>query len=316
MVGDLEMAKAEATILDRVARMPNCTRAGWAPKFPSLELGMPAEFYHADPSPLPSLSQSCAHTLVSKSPLHAWLGHPRFGGASRDATRSMDRGTLVHRLLLHAGAQVIILNADDWRTKAAREQRDAGTAAGFIVCLQKEHDAAVDAVKHFAHQLVDFGIKLDGVSEAVVFWTETADDGTEVPCRLMTDHWSPTQGRIFDVKNARTANPQKLDRYMFEFGCDIQAAAYLSAFTKLYPERAGRLDFWNLFCEFEPPYCLTPVVPASSMLELGERRWRRAINTWARCMKANSWPPYATKPVYIDAPAWALNQEMDEYENV
>ncbi len=74
--------------------------------------------YHADPCDRPSLSHSIAHTLVSESPRHAWIEHPRLGGnRERVSTRAMDDGAILHRLLLGEGAGFEMVMADDWRTK-------------------------------------------------------------------------------------------------------------------------------------------------------------------------------------------------------
>jgi hypothetical protein len=80
--------------------------------------------YHADPCVSPSLSQSIAHTLVTLSPRHAWLEHPRLGGQKRKATKAMDEGSILHRLLLGEGVDVGVIHEDDYKTKAARELRD------------------------------------------------------------------------------------------------------------------------------------------------------------------------------------------------
>lgn len=77
--------------------------------------------YHADPCPSPSLSQSIAHTLITQSPRHARLEHPRLGGQQRASTKAMDEGAILHKLLLGAGADFEMVVADDWRTKAAKE---------------------------------------------------------------------------------------------------------------------------------------------------------------------------------------------------
>ena len=46
-----------------------------------LHLGVIEAEYHADPAPEPSLSRSLAHTLLTRSPRHAWQAHPRLNPA-------------------------------------------------------------------------------------------------------------------------------------------------------------------------------------------------------------------------------------------
>src|SRR5690606_29585641 len=145
------------------------SRAGWRPGAPSQEttmldilstemappdegrlVQMDADTYYADPCPEPSLSQSIAHVLLAKSPLHAWLQHPRLGGKARAATKAMDEGSLVHALLLGQDDQIVEVDADSWRTNAAKEQRDAARAEGKIPVLAGELDdvrTAVNAIR-------------------------------------------------------------------------------------------------------------------------------------------------------------------------
>src|SRR5258708_36421550 len=99
--------------------------------------------YHSDPCVRPSLSSSIAHTLVTQSPRHAWLEHPRLGG-SKDSiakrTKTMDEGQILHKLLLGAGAKFEMVVADDWRTNASKESRAAIEAGGKIAVLAKNFE--------------------------------------------------------------------------------------------------------------------------------------------------------------------------------
>src|SRR5262245_31717991 len=95
------------------------------------------EQYHADPCETPSLSHSVAHELINKSPLHSWMRHPRLGGQHKKETKEMDRGSLVHALLLGAGKPIVIIKADDWRTKASQQDRDYAREQGHIPVLEK-----------------------------------------------------------------------------------------------------------------------------------------------------------------------------------
>jgi hypothetical protein len=272
---------------------------------------MSAEEYHADPCPEPSLSSSIAHALTAQSPRHAFLRHPRLGGLPRKATKPMNRGTLCHALLLGQGRDVVVLEAADYKTKDAQRERDEAVAAGKTPVLADEYGEAGIAVNSIRDQLLnDFGITLDGESELAMFWHELADDGTRVPCRAMLDHWNEARGRGLDLKISRSAHPRACMLHMLEYGYDLQWAAYTSGLGKVFPKLQGRLEFLYLFAEGEPPYCVTPCEPAGTMRQVGESRWRRAINLWARCMRENKWPAYVTDVARLEAPPWALEREM------
>jgi hypothetical protein len=111
--------------------------------------------YHADPCGSPSLSQSIAHTLITQSPRHAWLEHPRLGGQQRVSSKVMDEGSILHKLLLGAGAQFEMVVADDWRTKAAKEARDVIIAGGRIAILAHNFEKLMKAAERIYKNAAD-----------------------------------------------------------------------------------------------------------------------------------------------------------------
>lgn len=270
---------------------------------------MTADDYHNDPCDGPSLSSSIAHQLISRSPRHAFLAHPKLGGVRREPTKALDRGSLIHRLVLDAGADIVPIDAADYRTKAAQQARDEAREAGKIPALIADVEDAAKAAVEIHHQLAAYGITLTDQSEIVALWTEHADDGTPVKCRSMTDNLALPM--IYDLKTARSAHPAAIQKHVIGYGYDIQAAAYRSAIEHIKPELAGRVGFTFLFVELEPAVTVTPARCSGTMRELGERKWRRAVNTWAACLRTNEWPGYVADVIEIEAPTWALQQDFD-----
>jgi hypothetical protein len=274
------------------------------------------EEYFADPLPTPSLSQSVAHTLLAKSPYHAWLQHPKLGGVGRAPTKSQDNGSLVHALLLGVGKEIAIIDAADFRSKAAREERDAARTNGRIPVLQHEAADAMLVVADIKLGLTELGITLAGVSEIKVAWSEETSLGP-VLCRGMLDHVIVDRGVIFDVKTCKSAHPRACTSHIIEYGYHLQSAAYSSWLRKFRPELAGRESFTFLFVEELPEgsprrVVITPVALNGQFRALGERRWARACETWAHCVQSNTWSGYADRVLKLDAPKWALANEMEE----
>jgi hypothetical protein len=81
------------------------------------------------------------------------------------------------------------------------------------------------------------------------------------------------------------------------------------------PELAGRGDFLFAFCETDEPFALNLSRPSGAFRELGERRWLRACETWAGCLKAGAFPGYDAHGVNVLAPpGWVLKSEgLDLY---
>ena len=89
---------------------------------------IPATEYHADPCPEPSLSASVARTLIDRSPLHAWMKHPKLGGQQEEITGAQavsGIGCSLRDPGGRLGFGIRFIDKDSFRTKAAREdQRD------------------------------------------------------------------------------------------------------------------------------------------------------------------------------------------------
>jgi hypothetical protein len=271
------------------------------------------EDYFKDPCAVPSLSVSTARRLINESPAHGYLYHPRLGGNLTDVTKAMDRGSLVDSLLLGGKGIEVIPGFDDWKKKEAQAKRDEARALGLVPCLEKEWEIAMCAVEHIRQRLVEFGLDLaDGSQQLAIEWTEKAGNGAEVLCRGKLDNFSRSRALIWDLKIRDNVAPTKLETHMVDMAYDIQGAAYTSAIEKLYPELLGRVDFMDLFCEPNPPHCMTPMAFAGSMAELGRSKWARAVDIWEHCLRTNKWPGYVTTIYRAEAPVWAINREMEQ----
>jgi PDDEXK-like domain of unknown function (DUF3799) len=267
--------------------------------------------YHRDPLETPSLSQSIAHTLISKTPLHAWSEHPRLGNQRREPTKAMNAGQIIHRHLLGKGGEFEVIQADNYRTKLAQEQRDEALASHRIPVLQREHEEYVGMLETIQANVQACGIHLTGESEVQIAWEEAGSLGP-VLCRGMLDHVLVDQGIIYDVKKCESAHPRAISRSMMSYGYPIQHAAYCSALAKLRPDLEGRIDFVFVFIEIEPPYAVFAGRPNGMLRELGDMQWGRAVRLWEHCLATNTWNGYGPDIGVIEAPAWAMSAEMME----
>lgn len=257
----------------------------------------------------PGLSASIATTLIERSPLHAYTEHPCLGGVRNDTpTKEMDRGAVVHEIALGKGKGFAVIDVDDWRTKDARQQRDAARAAGLVPIKAADFEAAQVIAAKVIEQLAARGIVLDGASEAAMEWWEDSPSGP-VQCRGMMDHVWLDRGVVLDLKIVGCAAPAAVERAAENMGYAIQQAAYRRGIAKVRPELAGRVDFLFAFVEAEAPYAANICRPDGLFRELGERRWQRAVEVWGACIKTNTWPSYGEGINQISAPAWALARE-------
>jgi len=274
---------------------------------------IPAEQYHADPCPEPSLSGSIAIPLVHASPRHAWLAHPRLNPDHFPSGSSVtDLGSLSHALLLGAGASLEIIDADDFRTKAAQVARDEARAAGRIPCLRHKYDEALVMADEARKFLSESGISLaDGKPERTLVWR---DKGAW--CRGMIDWLSDDMGTVIDYKTTGTSvSPWQFERHLYEMSYHLKTAFYERGLNVLDPERAGRRQFLILAQENFAPFACSLVVITEEGMVIGRKQAAYALLKWRTCLPLKGpWPGYPPRPVGLSPPPWAskawLEREM------
>lgn len=238
----------------------------------------------------PLLNPSTAKTLLQHSAERAHHEHPRLGGNCREATRAMDDGTVIHALLLGKGLErVAEVEADSFQTKWAKAERDAARAEGRTPIVTRRLDELREAAEQIRKKLASLGVVFDGESEVACTWTEESEHGI-VPCRTMFDHLKVERGRIIDLKKIDSATQRSIEFHVDDYGWDIQAAAHKRALAIAEPDLAGRITYEWVIVELAPPYAVQIAEPDGLVLEIGTRRWRRAVQRWARCRRDGVWP--------------------------
>jgi hypothetical protein len=267
---------------------------------------MTAQEYHAGPCPTPELSNSLIKTLLSKSPLHAWGQHPKLNpGYKPYESDRFDLGTAAHSILLEGEDNIVIVDAEDWRTKAAKEAREAARLGGRTALLTRHYtqakEMAVLAKEFVAHTHLA-GIFDAGMPEATVLWQE----GSGGPwCKARTDLLAP--GIILDYKTTSASSPADFMRSsMVAFGYDVQDSWYRRGLKAVGQE----CEFLFLVQEDTAPFSCYLVQSTQSMREMAKHKVERAITIWDNCLFNNNWPAYGTEPYMAQAPAWAMTEEM------
>jgi hypothetical protein len=268
---------------------------------------MPAATYHADPCPAPSLSSTIARCLLDRSPLHAWAKHPRLGNMKPlEPTPEMDDGSVLHHLILGVGAELAVVDAPDWRSKGAREERVASRAAGRIpVLIGRYVELGIVAEEALARLAlhVDYPAPFrDGMPETAMLWEES---GTW--CRALVD-WLPTDAAapLVDLKTTRlgkneSAAPQAWERRMIDRYA-LQAAFYCRGAARLRGREPAGMLF--VVVETDPPYAVSIVSPAPSLMAHANAEVDEALAVWRACLAANEWPGYPPYTSYVEAPGW------------
>lgn len=266
--------------------------------------------YRADPCDLPSLTQSIAKILLDESPLHAWHAHPRLNpDYVHDDDRKYDVGNIAHKLMLGRGKNIGVLEFDDWRTKAAKEQREAAAAEGKLAVLGKHYALATRMVEAAREQLDHRGLRhvfREGHGEVVI----TARDD-DICLRQMIDWLTPDRLIFADYKTTdMSVAPHLLGRQMVTAGWPIQAAQGERLLDILDPDNAGRRKFYFVVQETERPYALNVVEITEGTMTMGRKQLDMAVATWRRCFALDRWPSYPNEIVRPEYPGWHETQVL------
>jgi hypothetical protein len=261
--------------------------------------------YHADKlKDVPTFNAGTANIILTRSPLHAWTAHPRLNpNWQPDDDAKYDVGTVAHSLLLEGTANVDVCDYPDWRTKDAREARDASRANKRTPLLAHQFEEVMGMCNAVAKQLGSFNVEpvplTDGKPEQTIVWQD-AQYG--VWCRGRIDWLHDDLSAIDDLKTtSRSANPESWSGTLFGIGCDVQAAFYLRGMKAV----AGATPDWRwLVVETTPPYALSVVSPGPAVLALANAKVDAALAIWQRCLETDTWPGYPARVATAELPAW------------
>lgn len=260
--------------------------------------------YHAHAA----LSSSGARRLLPPSCPARFRWERDNGGRPNRAT--FDEGHAAHREVLGVGAPLVIIEADDWRTKAAREQRDEAYAQGRtpILAATAEHVRGMAKALR-EHPLASDLLKQPGRPEVSLFWHDE-QHGIDRRARL---DWLPevVDGRVIiaDLKTTTHAEPRSIERWVTRFGYHQQAAWYIDAAHAL--GIAETVDFRLIFVEKEPPYLTTVAELDHEAILAGRALNDRALGVYAECVATDTWPGYTSGIATVSLPSWAVDDALE-----
>ncbi len=273
----------------------------------SIHLDMPEDVYHSDPVPGGSLSSSGARRLLD---CPALFQHERLNG--RPPRDTFDFGHAAHRIVLGAGNDLAVIDADDWRTKAAKDARDAARAEGLVPILAADHARAqAMAAAVCEHPIASLLIDHErGRPEVSLFWP---DPRTDVMCRARID-WlpDPIDGRRLiatDYKTTNSAAPDALGKSAASYGYHQQAAWYLDGLREC--DITTDAAFVFVAQEKTAPYLVTVYELDAHALRIGADLNARALALYAACASTDTWPGYSDDVVTVSLPGWAVRQHEE-----
>jgi hypothetical protein len=290
---------------------------------------------------LPGFSASLARVILSESERHAKDLVARRAEreadedegddeADDDKQDRLDKGTILHALVLGVGASrievvpsALLSKSGSYGTAAGKAARDAARKAGLVPVKEQKMEVYQRTADAMLASIRSAGHELSGTSEYAIEWWENTPHGP-LRCRCMLDHveiWNALPGsvgaqattpraEILELKTIPSAHPDRCQRTAENLHYAVACVAYQRALAALYPRLGGRILFTYLWQETRRPYDLWDPKPSGAYLEIGERRWIRARNAWAEGLATGVFPGYRRPANYtMTAPMWTLTQE-------
>lgn len=278
----------------------------WGPLGPGVH-DIPEHAYHADPvEGGPSLTSTGARRLLEPS-CPALFHHQE--QAEKERKREWDIGSAAHKLVLGVGPELEVVDADTWRTNAAKAEADEIRKREGIPLLRHEHEMVSDmAAALRRHPIAGAMFHPDrGKAEQTLVWQ---DKRTGVMCRALID-WLPNDngragGRLVavDFKTAAKGDRDSLSRAAGQHGWHQQAAWYLAGVKAVDLDADPAFVF--VVQEKTPPYLVSVVQLDHVAMRLGEQRNRQALDLFAHCRQTGEWPGHVPDDqiAEISLPRW------------
>lgn len=257
---------------------------------------------------LKALSSGRCNTILTQSPFHAL--HDEGG----DPSEVSDIGTAIHDGLLEGVDRIVAIEADDWRTKAAKAARDEARAAGKIPMLARKVEQVTHAIESAKAYMLSSEIaeEWSGASESelTIIWKEG-----KLFCKARPDWLSADRSLLIHVKTtAGSAQPESWIRnQLTACGYDLAVAFYERG---LYAaeDGAGQNAPTSVFLIIEQnaPYGCSLVGLSPAMLDLASRKAERAIRIWQECQETGHFPCYPSRIAYAEPMPWQLANEETE----
>jgi len=253
----------------------------------------------------PALSSTEARWLLSSPATYRWNKDHR-----EPSTAAFDFGSAVHTRVLGTGWPVVAIDASDWRTKAAQQQRDEARDNGLIPMLAKDL-AQVDAMAEsvLAHPTARKLFEADGIAEASVFST---DPLTGVATKARFDKLNADCA--VDLKTtAGKADADGFTKSVAAYSYQVQEAHYVDTY---YNATETLIPFKFVVVEKSEPYLVGIYELDEHFKEIGAADALKARELYAECSATGTWPGYDEDVQLISPPSWLAWRHEEEQSEI
>lgn len=222
-----------------------------------------------------------------------------------------DFGHAAHRLLLGAGENLAVIDADSWRDPGAGRDRDFARGDGYIPLLTKDFEKAKAMAQAVRRHPLAGRLFIDGRPEQSLFWIDP-ESGVQMRARL---DWlsDPRESRLVvaDFKTIRDVGLDTIERSIYDYAYHMQDVQYRDGVMALELGDEDTVMVF-VFASKQPPFLVRCVQLELMALKLGRARIRRAVATYLECTRTGHWPGY-DETAYAALPPWGEKRDEEEY---
>ena len=271
------------------------------------------EQYLSEPCAVPSISSHGLRLLLNECAAKYWWNSPLNPKQPEIETKPMNFGKAAHDWLLMGETFLSTIHVLGPKVKlttnAGKAERDEAKAEGKVVIKTAEFEIIKEMHATLeAHEFAGAAFR-NGQPEKSLVWQDS-ETGVWLRCR---PDWLPAAIRhIPDYKTAVSSQPEAFRKQVWNLGYHMQAALYLDgieAVTGTAPK-----SFFFVVQEKEAPYVVTCIALDPISIEWGRIQNRKAIATYAECLRTGKWPGYANEVVQVELPYWAEADLMRQHE--
>lgn len=262
-----------------------------------IHLDLAEDTYHADPG---SISKTGLWTLHSKTPAHFKFAPPR------EPTPTLGFGKAVHMAVLEPkrAKGMLVKGPPNRRGNAWKDFQAVVEERGLFLLTEPEYDSVLEIqAAAQKHPIIAKLNKTDIIYEASAFWK---DEATGQQCRVRPDIYAPKLKIMTDLKTSADASAWNWAKTASNLGYHVQEAMYTEGWQEA---GGGDVDaFIFIVIEQKAPYCTAVYEFEPSASVEGSAVFRKALEQYKECKKADHWPGYSEQIQPIDLPHFAYRE--------
>lgn len=249
-----------------------------------------------------AVNNSLLSVIASKSPLHALA----YKEQPQEPTEAFAIGSAWHTLILEPrlfDTRYAVCPKCDKRTKDGKAvyEKYLSELNGKQELKADDFELISKMAEQFKNHRVCQYIS-EGKAEVCIVWE---DKQTGLLCKARIDYVRDAQAFLFDLKSTTDASPEAFQKALYNYGYFQQAAFYSDGWKAITKDAPC---FVFIAVEKQYPFAVAAYEMHENVILAGRKSYRRALDTYADCVKTGYWPGYQDVQM-LDLPVWALRNE-------